>query len=105
MGIMEHATSTVARAPRAGRRQAVLACAFSGYLALFAAAVVGVVSLFASTGGAVLALLLVAATAMITAAGLWVADTRAARGRPLASVVPIHATRRHAATTQHRAAG
>jgi hypothetical protein len=101
---MEHVTSSVSRAPRTSRRQAILACAYSAYLALFAGAVAGVVSLFAATGGIAVALLLVGAFAIVAGSGLWAVDVRAARRRPLATVTPLRPAQMVVAQAPRRAA-
>ncbi len=104
MRVMEHVTSSVSRAPRTSRRQAILACAYSAYLALFAGAVAGLGSLFAATGGVAIALLLVAAVAIVCGSGLWLLDVRADRRRPLATVTPLRPTQMAVAQAPRRAA-
>jgi hypothetical protein len=102
--IMEHATSIVTRSRRATRRQAILACAYSAYLALFAASIAGLVSLFAATGAIAVTLLIVSVTVMLVGGGLWALDTRAARRTPLAAVIPLRPAPPVAISSQQRAA-
>jgi hypothetical protein len=102
--VMEPAPSIVPRTRRATRRQAILACAYGAYLALFAASIAGIVSLFAATGAVAVVLLLVSVTGMLVSGGLWALDTRAARRAPLAAVVPLRPTQPVAVPSQRRAA-
>jgi hypothetical protein len=89
-------TLDVPRARRPARRQAALACASGAYLTAVAAALLGVVALFAGTAVAALAATGMALTLGLVAGALCALDAALARRHPVAPVIALPARHRRA---------